>query len=333
MDTEGTGRGFLRATEGPVQDEKFLIRDRMVFGRAEDCDACLADASISRQHFRLHVRGNEVRIEDLGSGNGVKVNGRFVTTAVLNPGDRIEIGDTVLVSEFPTGRRRAGGRLLLVASGVMVVVVAAVLLLSMRGPGRAKQVKRLKAQAAAAGSAGRYAEAMLVFQQLIPLEPRNPEWPRKVDEMGRRSRISDRVAKVLFAARAGAFEHALETLDELEREFPGDVDVASARQAVTDAQADNELELRIMKMVRDEKYDPALQLLDSANQAAGDDRHKPRIVNVMLSKASSLDRHQNRSGALAVVNEALALDSANEAALRMQAELTAPGAEKTKEGR
>lgn len=51
------------------------------------------DASVSRRHGRLVVRGDDVFVEDLGSRNGTFVNGaRLDRTSRLEPGDSIEVG-------------------------------------------------------------------------------------------------------------------------------------------------------------------------------------------------------------------------------------------------
>ncbi len=48
----------------------------VVIGRAPGCDIRVDDGAISRTHARLHLRGDGVWIEDLGSRNGVVIAGR-----------------------------------------------------------------------------------------------------------------------------------------------------------------------------------------------------------------------------------------------------------------
>jgi hypothetical protein len=67
-------------------------------GRSEDCEVTIEDPLVSRRHAQIVVDGEEVRVVDLGSRNGVRVNGLPVTsTAVLHDGDRIRIGTQDLV--------------------------------------------------------------------------------------------------------------------------------------------------------------------------------------------------------------------------------------------
>ncbi len=69
-------------------------------GRSRDCEIVLDDVGISRQHAQLRPRGGSWTIEDLGSTNGVIVNGEEIHGARgLQPGDRIELGSTEVVFE------------------------------------------------------------------------------------------------------------------------------------------------------------------------------------------------------------------------------------------
>ena len=66
-----------------------------VIGRRRDCDLLLPDAMVSRRHARVCERGVSTAIEDLGSHNGLYVNGRRCHEPVaLHPGDRIVLGRT-----------------------------------------------------------------------------------------------------------------------------------------------------------------------------------------------------------------------------------------------
>jgi hypothetical protein len=72
-----------------------------VIGRSRDCEIVLEDAGISRHHAELRPHGDGWTIEDLGSTNGVRINGRDVRGArQLEPGDRLELGSTEIVFEL-----------------------------------------------------------------------------------------------------------------------------------------------------------------------------------------------------------------------------------------
>ena len=71
-------------------------------GRANDNDVVLNDGGVSRHHARLQGRGGALILTDLQSRNGSRVNGVAVTEVVLGPGDRIQLGETVLIVHGPT---------------------------------------------------------------------------------------------------------------------------------------------------------------------------------------------------------------------------------------
>jgi DNA-binding winged helix-turn-helix (wHTH) protein len=66
-------------------------------GRDRDCAVRLDSATLSRRHARIVVTGGSVRLEDLGSKNGTRVNGqRVVAPVVLQEGDRIRFGSVTM---------------------------------------------------------------------------------------------------------------------------------------------------------------------------------------------------------------------------------------------
>jgi hypothetical protein len=69
-------------------------------GRSRDCDVVLDDAGISRRHAELRPGVDGWTVADLGSTNGVRVNGAAVYGAQpLRSGDRVELGSTEVVFE------------------------------------------------------------------------------------------------------------------------------------------------------------------------------------------------------------------------------------------
>ncbi len=77
-----------------------LSGERVVVGRSRECDVMLSDPNISRKHAELRRDGEGWVVFDLGSTNGIKVNGRRVDQAPLQPGDRITLGLTELTFEL-----------------------------------------------------------------------------------------------------------------------------------------------------------------------------------------------------------------------------------------
>ncbi|WP_026927503.1 FhaA domain-containing protein [Granulicoccus phenolivorans] len=85
-----------------------LVPPGIVIGRGERADLRINDPGISRQHAEIQVTdtqyGRQYRIQDLGSRNGIKVDGQRVTQAELHAGTRLEIGSTRLLVHSPSGR-------------------------------------------------------------------------------------------------------------------------------------------------------------------------------------------------------------------------------------
>jgi FhaA, N-terminal domain/FHA domain len=73
---------------------------RVVVGRSREADIVLADPNVSRRHAEFRRDESGWHVVDLGSTNGIKVNGRRVDQAGLSPGDQITIGVTDLTFEL-----------------------------------------------------------------------------------------------------------------------------------------------------------------------------------------------------------------------------------------
>ncbi|CAN5158565.1 DUF3662 and FHA domain-containing protein [soil metagenome] len=73
-----------------------------IVGRSRECDIVLADANVSRRHAEvLPAAAGTWTIADLGSTNGVVVNGRKIQGAAqLQPGDRIALGTAEITFEL-----------------------------------------------------------------------------------------------------------------------------------------------------------------------------------------------------------------------------------------
>lgn len=100
---QGTGYRLI-VRRGPQTNRVIeLTRDVMTIGRESGADIVIPDGEVSRNHCRFTRSGGGYLIEDLGSTNGTFVNRQRVTgTRQLNPGDTINLGETVdLVYESP----------------------------------------------------------------------------------------------------------------------------------------------------------------------------------------------------------------------------------------
>jgi hypothetical protein len=95
LEEVGAGAGTGRRRAVVVAGGKRLVvpAGGAIIGRSRDSDIVLDDSNVSRRHAELSPSGQSWLIQDLGSTNGVRVNGRQVNGPhPLESGDRIELG-------------------------------------------------------------------------------------------------------------------------------------------------------------------------------------------------------------------------------------------------
>jgi hypothetical protein len=85
-------------TEGSNVGERADLENAPVLiGRGSDAGIKLDDDYVSTRHARIAASGDQWFVEDLGSTNGTFLNGmRVAAPAVLQPGDQLQVGHTVL---------------------------------------------------------------------------------------------------------------------------------------------------------------------------------------------------------------------------------------------
>jgi serine/threonine-protein kinase len=98
----------LTVMEGPAQGKVFQYSGAGAFMVGRSSRATFqfpsgvgADLRISHNHCLLDVNLPQCRIHDLGSHNGTFVNGQRVKSKDLKPGDRIKIGKSILLVNWP----------------------------------------------------------------------------------------------------------------------------------------------------------------------------------------------------------------------------------------
>jgi len=96
----GGAQDFLAAhaatlvfASGPLAGSEIALdRERITLGRGAGSDVVIDDASISHLHAALELGERGFRLRDLGSTNGVVVNGARTGVADLKHGDRLALG-------------------------------------------------------------------------------------------------------------------------------------------------------------------------------------------------------------------------------------------------
>ena len=70
-----------------------LDKPIVLLGRHDECDVQLNSTKISRRHCVIALVGNKLVIRDLGSTNGVRINGKRFDEGELHDGDDLVIGN------------------------------------------------------------------------------------------------------------------------------------------------------------------------------------------------------------------------------------------------
>ncbi|MDR2538437.1 MAG: DUF3662 domain-containing protein [Bifidobacteriaceae bacterium] len=97
--TEVNPASFDFAASGSPQlviDEQIfeLSKPQMILGRDENADISINDKGISRRHLKFKIDGRKVIVSDMGSTNGLFVEGHHTPAALLQNGNVITIGRT-----------------------------------------------------------------------------------------------------------------------------------------------------------------------------------------------------------------------------------------------
>src|SRR5271157_2363574 len=88
----------LFVIQGADQGKRFEFKSSPVaLGRENSNAIRLHDTEVSRRHAELRQEEESYRIVDLGSANGTYVNGQPIDQAPLHSGDRLQLGQTVLL--------------------------------------------------------------------------------------------------------------------------------------------------------------------------------------------------------------------------------------------
>jgi two-component system cell cycle response regulator len=90
-------RAYLILLAGDTVGEMFSLSGTQVLGRGTNADLRIRGQGISRQHCRLTTTKEAVVLEDLGSTNGTYVNGARITRQVLHDGDKIQVGNSIIL--------------------------------------------------------------------------------------------------------------------------------------------------------------------------------------------------------------------------------------------
>ncbi len=88
-----SGALVAHVLSGQKKGQTRKVGERLTIGKAPDNDLVLPDDTVSRHHCELLREGAGLRVRDLGSTNGTRVDGTKVTDAVLSPGAVLRVGE------------------------------------------------------------------------------------------------------------------------------------------------------------------------------------------------------------------------------------------------
>ncbi|MCZ7684975.1 MAG: diguanylate cyclase [Sandaracinaceae bacterium] len=101
LEALGVQRPAVLVIAGPELGTRRAVEGSwFVIGRDPEAGLALSDPRVSFHHCHLEDRGDGWAVVDVGSTNGVRVNGERVAERMLAPSDKIELGDTVLRFEI-----------------------------------------------------------------------------------------------------------------------------------------------------------------------------------------------------------------------------------------
>lgn len=125
---DAPARAHLKGVSADIKDKSFPLHgDRIVLGRADNCDIILTDASVSSEHARLNHDAAGWRVANLLSTNGTFINNVKISNGVIHHGDRLRLGRVEFILHDPDKKKNAGSaswtRWLPWVGGAVVVAV------------------------------------------------------------------------------------------------------------------------------------------------------------------------------------------------------------------
>lgn len=92
MESKSKEVPILVAQDGPLNGQRWIIKNEAILGREHSCDIVITNRQVSRRHASVKHINQDVKLEDLGSKNGTYLNGKRVTESeLLDDGDIIQI--------------------------------------------------------------------------------------------------------------------------------------------------------------------------------------------------------------------------------------------------
>lgn len=240
-------------TSPPAPGAEFALgRPVTRIGRAEELDVWINHRSISREHAEITNDGGTIRIKDLGSANGVRVNGRDVQQGELRPGDTIELGQvrfryvapgeqfafdadrTQQLDAMAAPEKSSNRAPIFVAVGIVGLAVIGAVAVAMSGGGSGETTTQLPDPPAGGGGAVAPVAtggAGAIVPEVPPVVPAGPS----LEE-----RVAQAVAACVAAKNAGNFDVALAQAASALALAPADARALECQQAAQQERAESD---------------------------------------------------------------------------------------------
>ncbi|MEY3013434.1 MAG: hypothetical protein RIT45_2169 [Pseudomonadota bacterium] len=302
-----------------------VTRSPTVIGRVqESADLVIDHRSISKEHARLTRRPDgSWEVLDLGSSNGIQVNGEPYSKVAIRSGDVLILGHVKLRFLAPGDRAPAGGAAG-GSSGGKGLIIAAVAVALLLGGGLAaflalsdskpeepapKPVPSTPDEGAPSDEAGTEEQAP------APSEGRAAdagEMLRKVEKLRRAGMVREalEVARAALKASPGSASLGLEVKQlEVEAEALGKIDAATA-QVDSDPKAAYDAMVDLREALKDDS--PLVEKTESLR-----DKARAMVVATLVTKAEEALKRRKYDDALDLAEQAQAYDADNEDAAKV----------------
>ncbi|RME01313.1 MAG: FHA domain-containing protein [Deltaproteobacteria bacterium] len=316
--------GRIQYTDRNGQLHEFILdKERCKVGRFDDSEIYIPDESVSRNHAEIVIEGTNFFINDLGSLNKTRVNGKVIKARrALKHRDKIAFGDVEALflapgydedAAPPKPKRSLGpiDRKMLIGGGVVLTLVMAFSIYLSR-----KQI-----------DVDRYKIS----------EPTPRDTAQKSNEQPRKD-PKQLLIQVNNLYEEGKWDQALSLLDEIQRNYPPYAAEAASYIQRIRIEKENEQKLQMANaLIQDEYYEPALKILreiDPSSRAAAsanyliaevesntkviEERKKKEEAATLVDRGEKAYKTGNYSQAKRFADKALSLVPDDAAALDLQ---------------
>ena len=136
---DGVSANFIVKGPNGVEKAYPMRAITVTIGRSDQCDIAVKDSSMSGKHAEISKISGEIRVKDLGSANGIWLNGERVDDVELFDGDVLRCGQTSIRVDVVGGRKRPDAGM---SPKVLAAIIVGVLVLAGAGIGGGLWLKK-----------------------------------------------------------------------------------------------------------------------------------------------------------------------------------------------